>query len=50
MGQKFSVKKLVKKDNFQVIKSDEGVFFGQMTNEEKNGKGIMISERQIYEG
>ena len=50
MNDKFSIKNLVRKDNFQVVPSDEGVYFGEYFQDKKNGKGLMVTERTIFEG
>ncbi len=43
MSHKTKIKDLIQKQGFRVIKSSEGVYFGQMENDEKHGKGIMVT-------
>jgi hypothetical protein len=37
------MKNLLKNENFKVVKSDDGVYFGEMIDEMKHGKGIMVT-------
>lgn len=50
MSEKFKMKQVLRSENFKVVKSEEGIYFGQMINEEKHGKGIMVTEKNIFEG
>lgn len=50
MSHKTKIKDLIQKQSFRVIKSSEGVYFGQMENDEKHGKGIMVTQKNIFEG
>jgi hypothetical protein len=50
MEDGFKIKNLVRKPTFQVVKSEDGVYFGEIEHEKRNGKGIMVTERTIYEG
>ena len=50
MNHHFKIKNLVRKDTFKVYKNEEGLYFGQVTDANKNGKGLMISEKLIFEG
>jgi hypothetical protein len=43
MSDNFTVKNLVRKSKFKVVKSDEGVYFGEVNSDQKSGKGIMVT-------
>jgi hypothetical protein len=46
----FNVKELAKEQDFCVVPSKDKVYFGQVRNDKKHGKGITVSEKDIYEG
>jgi hypothetical protein len=41
---------LIKSSNFYIIPTDGKVYFGEIQDEAKNGKGITVSEKEIFEG
>jgi len=45
MNAKFDVKTLVKQPDFHIVPADGKVYFGQIANKKKNGKGITVSEK-----
>lgn len=50
MNPEFDLKQLVKEPNFQIVPANGKVYFGQISNDRRNGNGITISEKEIYEG
>lgn len=33
-----------------MLRSDDGVYFGEVVDEKRHGKGIMVTEKTIFEG
>ena len=50
MNPSFNLKELVKSPKFSVVKDKDIVYFGEVENEMKNGKGISVTEKDIFEG
>ena len=45
MDKKFDLKNLVKEDNFHIIPDEGRIYFGQVANHKRHGKGITISPK-----
>lgn len=43
MNPRFGIEKLVKEPNFNIIPADGMVYFGQIKNDQKHGKGITVT-------
>lgn len=50
MNPDFDLKKLLKKEAFHILPTSNAVYFGEIINEKKQGDGISVSEKEIYEG
>ena len=35
---------------FKVLKEHDGVYFGEVENQMKEGEGLKVTEKQIFEG
>ena len=50
MSSSFNIKDLIRQENFHIVPTANHVYFGQIVDRKKNGKGITVSEKEIYEG
>lgn len=47
----FKIKELLKSKNVKLVKNHDKIYFGQVENKKRSGKGIYISkEGKLYEG
>ena len=45
MSKNFDLKSLVKEADFHIIPDEGKVYFGQVQNQKRHGKGITVSEK-----
>jgi hypothetical protein len=50
MDSKFDMRSLVKEADFHIVSEEGRIYFGQVHNNKRHGRGITISEKEIYEG
>lgn len=42
-SKNFNIKEIVKKPLFTIVEEEEGVYFGEYENDEKNGTGLCVT-------
>jgi hypothetical protein len=50
MDPSFDLKALIRQPNFHIVPAETYLYFGQVENQMKHGLGIMISEKELFEG
>ena len=50
MDPSFDLHSLIKAADFHIVPDEGKVYFGEVVNSKRHGKGITITEKAIYEG
>jgi hypothetical protein len=50
MSADFDIKRLIKKESFHIVPADGYVYFGEVASQKKHGEGILVSQKEVYEG
>lgn len=50
MSPEFDLKALIKQEDFHIVPAEGYVYFGQVQGQKKHGEGILVSERETFEG
>lgn len=43
MNPEFHIEQLIKEHNFSIIPAQDNIYLGQVQNDKKHGKGIMLT-------
>ena len=50
MDKNFDMKSLVKEADFHIVQEEGRVYFGQVNGQQRQGRGITVTDKEIYEG
>lgn len=50
IDDEFNLKMITKSPTFQVVAYKKGLYVGEFSNKQREGKGVFITEKYIFEG